>query len=161
MIQLPPFADTLGGCKLAVLMICDLQVVIAQTTTSALLFTSASVTSGNTSTEYSSCSLEQSFVVQGDLLDADELTGTSGEHAPMGAVAAVQLNFYTAVIPICCKWEQHLFYYLVQLEQDGSELNWRLRLISQLKVVRLSSFQAAEALMSMITAKIPSARCAA
>ena len=142
-------------------MICDLQVVIAQTTTSALLFTSASVTSGNTSTEYSSCSLEQSFVVQGDLLDADELTGTSGEHAPMGAVAAVQLNFYTAVIPICSKWEQHLFYYLVQLEQDGSELNWRLRLISQLKVVRLSSFQAAEALMSMITAKIPSARCAA
>ena len=56
-----------------------MQVVLAQTTKSALLFTSASVNDETTDVDYTSCSLEKAFVVQGNLLDPVQLTETSGK----------------------------------------------------------------------------------
>lgn len=54
------------------------QAVQAQTTSSSLLFTSANVTAGDTSVDYTSCSLEKSFVVTGSSLDQTELQETTG-----------------------------------------------------------------------------------
>ena len=57
---------------------CDMQGASAQTTASALLFTSVSTTAGNTSVEYTSCSLEKSFAVTGEPLNQTALKTTSG-----------------------------------------------------------------------------------
>lgn len=51
----------------------------AQSTTSALLFTSASVNDDTTDVDYTSCSLEKPFVVQGSLLDDEQLSKISGK----------------------------------------------------------------------------------
>ena len=57
---------------------CDMQGASAQVTASALLFTSVSTTAGNTSVEYTSCSLEKSFAVTGEPLNQTALKTTSG-----------------------------------------------------------------------------------
>ena len=55
-----------------------LQVSQAQKTSSSLLYTSASDIAGDKSVDYTSCSLEKSFVVTGSPLSQAELTETTG-----------------------------------------------------------------------------------
>ncbi|KAL3147491.1 hypothetical protein ABBQ38_014547 [Trebouxia sp. C0009 RCD-2024] len=70
-------------------------IVLAQeeTTTSALLFTSASVNGDSRDVDYTSCSLEKTFVVQGDLLSPAELTETSVGARWFGGKSALASDF--------------------------------------------------------------------
>ncbi|KAL0033616.1 hypothetical protein WJX79_007938 [Trebouxia sp. C0005] len=65
----------------------------AQTTSSSLLFTSANDTGETTSVEYTSCSLEKSFVVTGSSLDQIELQQTTVGARWFGAQSALASEF--------------------------------------------------------------------